>query len=105
MTLLRIEFIHRENGPKNLLCEAEIHFDEGILKGCKLVGFTLWTTDGGRHSAGPEVSVTMPSRAWGQAGERKFFDLLRPSEDPQAIRDLKAQIITEYCDQMKRVPR
>jgi hypothetical protein len=89
---MRIEFIDRENGPKNLISEAEIHFDieDGLLAGLKLVGFSLW-----RNEAG-DPGVTVPGRSWGDPGERKFFDLLRAGDGGgDAVRKLKAAI----CDQ------
>ena len=89
---MRIEFIDKENGPKNLMGEAEILFEseDGLLAGLKLVGFSLWRTEKG------EPSVTMPSRSWGDPGERKFFDLLRGGAGGgDAVRRLK----TAMCDQ------
>ena len=89
---MRIEFIDRENGPKNLICEAEVLFEseDGLLAGLKLVGFSLWRTEKG------EPSVTVPCRSWGEPGERKFFDLLRAGEGGgDAVRKLK----TALCDQ------
>ena len=89
---MRIEFIDKENGPKNLMGEAEILFEseDGLLAGLKLVGFSLWRTEKG------EPSVTMPSRSWGDPGERKFFDLLRGGDGGgDAVRRLK----TAMCDQ------
>ena len=61
---MRIEFIDKDNGPKNLIGEAEILFEpeDGILAGTKLVGISLWRTEKG------ETSVTMPSRSWGGWG-------------------------------------
>jgi hypothetical protein len=89
---MRIEFMDRENGPRNLISEAEIFFDaeDGLLAGLKLVGFTLWRTETG------EPSVTVPARSWGEGGERKFFDLLRAGDGGvEALRRLK----TALCDQ------
>lgn len=86
---MRIEFVEKENGPQNLLGEAEIHFGEedGLLAGVKLVGFSLWRSDKG------ETSVTVPSRSWGGPGERKFFDYVRAGEGGvEAVRRLKASI-------------
>lgn len=86
---MRIEFIDRENGPKNLVCEAELFFDgdDGLLAGLKLVGFTLWRAEDGG------TIVTMPARSWGEAGGRKFFDLLRGGDGGgDALRRLKAAI-------------
>lgn len=89
---MRIEFIDKENGPKNLIGEAEILFEseDGLLAGLKLVGFSLWRTEKG------EPSVTMPSRSWGEPGDRKFFDLLRAGDGGvDAVRRLKVAM----CDQ------
>lgn len=89
---MRIEFIDKENGPKNLIGEAEILFEseDGLLAGLKLVGFSLWRTEKG------EPSVTMPSRSWGEPGDRKFFDLLRAADGGvDAVRRLKVAM----CDQ------
>lgn len=90
---MRIEFIDRENGPKNLIGEAEILFEseDHLLAGLKLVGFSLW-----RNEAG-ETSVTVPSRSWGDASGRKFFDLLRAGDGgPEAVRKLKTAICDQY---------
>lgn len=86
---MRIEFIDKENGPKNLIGEAEILFEseDGLLAGLKLVGFSIWRTEKG------ETSVTVPSRTWGGPGEKKFFDLLRSGDGGvEALRRLKAAI-------------
>lgn len=68
---MRVQFVERENGPEKLVCEAEILFDEGLLVGMKLVGFSLWRSPDG------EVYVTFPSRAFGAGSDRRFFDYLR----------------------------
>lgn len=89
---MRIEFIDKENGPKNLIGEAEIFFDaeDGLLAGLKLIGFTLWRTERG------EATVTMPARSWAEGGEKRFFDLLRAGDGgAEALRRLK----TAVCDQ------
>lgn len=86
---MRIEFIDKENGPKNLIGEAEILFEseDGLLAGLKLVGFSIWRTEKG------ETSVTVPSRTWGGPGEKKFFDLLRSGDGGvEALRRLKGAI-------------
>jgi hypothetical protein len=68
---MRVQFVERENGPEKLVCEAEILFDDGLLAGMKLVGFSLWRSPDG------EVYVTFPSRAFGAGSDRRFFDYLR----------------------------
>lgn len=89
---MRVQFIHRENGPERLECEAEIVFDaEGPLGGMKLVGFSLWK--------GPEgdIFVTFPSRAFGAGTERRYFDYLRPAEGSGAeSKRVKAWILEEF---------
>jgi hypothetical protein len=89
---MRIEFVKRDNGPKNLAAEAELHFGEGeALEGCKIVGITLW------RSVEGEVFVTFPAREFkNQAGERKFADYLRATNDIGPLKVLKAQIIEAY---------
>jgi hypothetical protein len=90
---MRIEFIDRENGPKNLIAEAEILFEseDGLLAGLKLVGFTLWRTEKG------ETSITVPSRTWGEPGDRRFFDFLRGGDGGvEALRKLKAAMRDQH---------
>lgn len=90
---MRIEFVDKENGPKSLICEAEIVFDSGddLLAGLRLVGFTLWRNETG------ETVVTMPSRSWGDPGGRKFFDLLRAGDGGgDAVRRLKSAIRDQH---------
>jgi len=86
---MRIEFTDKDNGPKNLIAEAEVLFEseDGLLAGLKLVGFSVWRTEKG------ETSVTFPSRSWGGPGEKKFFDLLRAGEGgPEAVKRFKVMI-------------
>jgi hypothetical protein len=69
---MQVHFVPRENGPERLVTEAEIHFEEGELAGMRLVGFCLW------RSAEGDIYVTFPSRAFGVASERKYFDGCEP---------------------------
>ncbi len=70
---MRVVFVERSNGPKRLVCEAEVVFEAeaGPLAGMKLVGFSLW------RSAEGEVFVSLPARPFKAGGERRYFDLLR----------------------------
>ena len=61
---MRVHFTEREPGPERLVCEAEIHFEEGPIDGTRLVGFSLWRSPEG------EVYVTFSSRAFGAGAER-----------------------------------
>jgi len=87
---MTVNFIERPSGPSRLVCDAELHLD-GDLAGFKLVGFSLW------RSAEGEIFVSLPARAFGSGGERRYFDLLRSIEgDAARVRDLKAAILEEY---------
>lgn len=88
---MEVHFVARESGPERLICEAEIHFEEGPLAGAKLVGFCLWrSTDG-------EVYVTFPSRAFGVGSERRYFDYLRAVDaDGETVKRVKAWILDAY---------
>ena len=88
-------FVSREDGPKRLVCEAELVFPAtGILAGLKLVGFSLWRSPEG------EIYVTFPSRAFGAGSERRFFDYLRSVEgDAAPAKALKQAIVDAYRQQ------
>jgi hypothetical protein len=89
---MRVQFVHRENGPERLECEAEIVFEEeGALSGMKLVGFSLWRSPEG------EIYVTFPSRAFGAASERRYFDYLRSADGtPAESKRVKAWILEQF---------
>ena len=87
---MQVHFSERENAPERLVCEAEIHFDEGPLGGTRLVGFCLWKSPEG------EVYVTFPSRAFGAGSERRFFDYLRAVDgSAETVKRVKAWILDE----------
>ena len=88
---MRVQFVEKTNGPERLACDAEILFDEGPLAGMKLVGFSVW------RGAEGDVYVTFPSRAFGTATDRKYFDYLRATEPGAAgARKVKDWILEEY---------
>ena len=90
---MRVPFVTRENGPEKLVCDAEVVFGPecGPLVGMKLVGFALW------RGAEGDVYVTFPSRSFGVANERKFFDYLRAAEGGAAeVKRVKEWILEEF---------
>ena len=89
---MRVQFVQKENGPERLVCDAEIVFDEpGQLAGMKLVGFSLW------RSADGEVYVTFPSRAFGPATDRKYYEYLRSAEGTAGdVKRVKTWILEEF---------
>jgi hypothetical protein len=72
------------------LAEAELHFNEGVLDGLKLIGFTIWErrTGGGRN-------VTFPARTYSVNGERRSFALLRPSAGDATAQERVRELILE----------
>lgn len=91
---MRVQFVEKDNGPERLVCDAEIVFEEGALAGMKLVGFAVW------RGAEGDVYVTFPSRAFGTATDRKFFDYLRSAEPGAAdAAKVKSWILEEFQTQ------
>ena len=81
--------------PVGKIADAEILFDDGILNGLKLVGFSIWERRGGSGGR----NVTFPARTYSVNGERRSFALLRPLTDPTAqskVRDLILEAFQEY---------
>jgi hypothetical protein len=83
--------------PVGKIADAEIVFEDGVLKGLKLVGFAVWERKGGTGR-----NVTFPSRTFSVNGERRSFALLRPAIDATAQEPLRAlilQALAEYEQQ------
>lgn len=88
---MKIGFTFKDNAPERLLCEAELVFEGDGMEGLKLVGLSLWRSPEG------EIYVTFPSRAFGTANERRFFDYLRSADgDTSAVKKLKHDVVEEY---------
>jgi hypothetical protein len=92
---MTIKIVPNEKGnPRGKLADAELHFNDGVLDGLKLIGFSVWE----RRSGGGR-NVTFPARQYAVNGERRSFALLRPISDVSAqerIRDLVLQAYAEY---------
>lgn len=90
---MQVIFVHRSNGPQNLVCDAEVIFDDtSRFSRMKLVGFALW-----RDQAG-DLYVTFPCRGFGAGPERRYFDLLRPVDpvDLTSAKAVRSWILAEY---------
>ncbi|PWB63903.1 MAG: hypothetical protein C3F14_07470 [Deltaproteobacteria bacterium] len=98
---MRVHYVLNHGGtPESKLADVEIHFEEGLLSGLKLVGCSVW-----RSRKGEEPTVLVPSRSYATAGGVRYYELLRPSEegkspeDPAgklAVRNFKQYIRGEY---------
>jgi hypothetical protein len=80
-----------KGNPPGKLADAELHFNEGVLDGLKLIGFAVWErrNGGGRN-------VTFPARQYSVNGERRSFALLRPVVDASAQERLRELILQAY---------
>lgn len=98
---MRVHYVLNHGGtPESKLADVEIHFEEGLLSGLKLVGCSVW-----RSRKGEDPTVLVPSRSYATAGGIRYYELLRPSEegksaeDPAgklAVRNFKQYIRNEY---------
>lgn len=86
--------------PEEKLADAELVFEEGLLAGMKLVGFSIWR---GRRSVLP--AVTFPSRSFLVNGERRAYALLRPASGGNAQELLRAVILQAYAEYERQLPR
>lgn len=80
--------------PPGKLADAELHFNDGVLGGLKLIGFAVW-----ERRSGSGRNVTFPARQYSVNGERRSFALLRPIADAasqERVRDLVLQAYAEY---------
>jgi len=98
---MRIHCVLNHGGtPVSKLADVEIHFEEGLLAGLKLVGCSVW-----RSKKGEKPTVLVPSRSYATAGGVRYYELLRPSDangqdDPAGkaqVKRFKEHIRDEYA--------
>jgi len=101
---MRVHYVLNHGGtPASKLADVEIHFEEGLLAGLKLVGCSVW-----RSKKGDAPTVLVPSRSYATAGGVRYYELLRGSvsvgtslaEDPEgraAVKRFKEYIRDEYA--------
>lgn len=88
---MRVHYVLNHGGtPASKLADVEIHFEEGLLAGLKLVGCSVW-----RSKKGEALTVLVPSRSYATAGGVRYYELVRPS-------DANGQESTEGRAQVKR---
>jgi hypothetical protein len=85
--------VNDKGNPPGKLADAELHFNDGILAGLKLIGFAVWE----RRSAGGR-NVTFPARQYAVNGERRSFALLRPIEDLATTVPVRDIILEAYAE-------
>jgi hypothetical protein len=104
---MRVHYVLNHGGaPASKLADVEIHFEEGLLAGLKLVGASVW-----RSKKGEAPTVLVPSRSYATASGVRYYELLRPSGDPApsaggtvedpaaklAVKRFKDYVRQEYC--------
>jgi hypothetical protein len=99
---MRVHYVLNHGGtPPSRLADVEIHFEEGLLSGLKLVGCSVW-----KSRKGEEPTVLVPSRSYATAGGVRYYELLRSSEEgaggdhpgagKEVVRKFKDYIREEY---------
>ena len=84
---------NEKNNPPGKLADAELHFNEGLLAGLRLIGFSVW-----ERRTGSGRNVTCPSRQYSVNGERRSFALLRPIGDPAPQERIRELILEAFAD-------
>ena len=91
---MHVKIVRSTTGaPPGKLADAELHFEEDLLAGLKLAGFSVWER---REARGR--SVTFPARQYSVNGERRHFALLRAIEAPAASEPLRQHILRAYAE-------
>lgn len=89
---MTVKFFPNDKGtPTGKLADVELHFQDGELRGLKLIGFAVWERKtGGRN-------VTFPARQYSVNGERRSYALLRPTADVTGQDRLRDVIIDAFA--------
>ena len=96
---MRVHYVLNHGGtPASKLADVEIHFEEGLLAGLKLVGCSVW-----RSKKGDEPTVLVPSRSYATAGGVRYYELMREANDNAGaerpninVKRFKAYIRSEF---------
>ena len=78
--------------PPGKLADAELHFNDGVLDGLKLIGFAVW-----ERRSGSGRNVTFPARQYSVNGERRSYALLRPIADAVAQESVRELVLQAYA--------
>ena len=91
---MTVKIVPNDKGnPPGKLADAELHFDDGVLEGLKLIGFGIW-----ERRTGNGRNVTFPARQYAVNGERRSFALLRPIGDVQAQESVRQLILDAFAE-------
>jgi hypothetical protein len=84
--------------PPNKLADAELLFEEGVLTGLRLTGFSIW-----QSRAGHSRTVTFPARTYYVRGEKRAYALLRPMSDDGNVDPVRRLILDSYAEFEQRM--
>jgi hypothetical protein len=84
--------------PPNKLADAELLFEEGVLTGLRLIGFSIWQSRGGSVR-----TVTVPTRTFYVRGEKRTYGLLRPINDEGNVEPVRRLILESYAEFERRM--
>lgn len=80
---MRVHYVLNHGGtPEGKLADVELHFEEGVLAGLRLVGCSMW-----RGKKGESPSVLVPSRSYATAGGVRYYELLRPAVEGSGVEE------------------
>lgn len=79
--------------PPYKLADAELVFEEGVMGGLRLVGFSIWQSRKGHGR-----TVTVPARNYFVHGEPRSYALLRPATDEGSTEQVRQFILDAYAD-------
>ncbi len=82
----------REGSPSNMLAQAGVRIDAGLLAGITLVGIALWRAK--RSDGSAFVAVTFPSRSVEREDGTTYYEYVRGAGED--VKRLKAAIVTAY---------
>jgi hypothetical protein len=84
--------------PPHKLADVELLFEDGVLRGLRLIGFSIWQSRRG-HSR----TVTVPARTYFVHGERRTYAVLRPVNDEGSIEPVRRLILESYAEFEQRM--
>ena len=85
--------------PPQKLADAELLFEEGVLSGLRLIGFSIWQSRRGHHSR----TVQLPARTYFVHGERRTYALLRAVNDESSSEPVRRLILEAYAEFEQRM--
>ena len=87
-----VKIVPNDRGdPPNKLADAELLFEDGVLRGLRLIGFAIWEPRRGKSR-----TVTFPSRTYFVHGEPRVYVLLRPTSEVSANDPVRRLILETY---------